>query len=1410
MAWSRRILFILGGLLIALVVLAGLAMLVLNSGAGRGFVKDQVEALEFENGLKIGLGSIDGSLTSTMILRDLTLADPQGVFAKAPEVTVEWNPFAFVFGVLDVDAVIIETASLSRVPQFNETPPSDAPLLPDYTIAIDEFALKRLLVEASVTGTERVAQISGMARIADRKAQVSLFARSVAGADETAAGDEVRLTLAAVPQENRLDLDLVLNAPADGVIAALSGWTYPLEARLEGKGTWAKWDGQLNANRSDQRLAMLDVTAREGTFTINGDAQLGDIAPDALSDLVDGVTVIEAEARLGDSATMVSARLSGQAFTLQGAGGVALEAGQFDDFKVDLELLRPSALLPNLAGSNVNIGLAISGDLARPLVAYDLTAQRLAYGTIGVSGFAATGEAVVDPADMVLPVSARARRVVGLDEAAGGPISNVTLVGDILIAWPRLVSDNLRLRSARLDAGLTLIADASSGRYGGALDGRLDDYRLESVGLFDVTTTATMDADLRSGTMLKGTVQARSTQVTNGGVSAVLGGDAVASANVAYGRDGVTRVSEVRVASPLLEVTGGAGTYSAAGELDITAQGYSADYGPLSLQVNGTPLAPIATLSAPAPGLGVGLANVTALIRGEEQRYRIEADGETDFGAFTTLLIADLSGGRLTLDVERGELGGIGLQGSLEQSDEGPFSGELVASGNGLSGTVVLAGRGAAQTARITARARNLTFPGAANARIGRGNVDAMIVLGDEREIDAELQLANARYFETAIDTMRMQVDIKGATGSARLLATGNNAVPFRLAANAQLEPDLWRAAIKGSVRGIDFRTDNPARIIPASANAPPGAGASADAAEAPVYQLLPTRLVFDEGSVRLSGRFGSSLEIKSRLDSLDLAIFNRFVPGLGINGKASGSLDFVQASEAAAPSAKARIIVTGFSRSTALTVSAPVDLSLAGELREMDARARAVIRQRGNVIGRINADLALAPLQSEPWLDRLMAARLSGGARYTGPAGVLFSLAGLADQELSGTAGVAVDFSGRLAEPGLEGIVRANDLTYENETFGTRLSGIKTRGKFSGDELVIDQFESGAGKGRVSATGTISLAAQRGFPMDLAISLDKAQLARSKMLGASATGELTLTKREGKRALLAGTLVLPETRYTLAYPGAAQVPELTGVRFVSDGSPAVATETQTKRAAEPGFEDVRLDLKLVADDELYVSGMGLQSEWSADLRVTGTSADPRMTGEIDLVRGTLAFAGRDFDVDEGLIRFTGGATFDPQIAIKASERIKDVAISVDVSGSAFVPQFAFTSTPGLPQDEIIARILFGSSIANLSPLEAVQLARSLNSLSGSGGGLNPLGALQSATGLDRLRVLASDDAAGRSTALAAGQYISDDIYVEVITDARGFTATQIEISLTPTLSILSQAGGAGGTNVNVRYRKDY
>jgi translocation and assembly module TamB len=222
---------------------------------------------------------------------------------------------------------------------------------------------------------------------------------------------------------------------------------------------------------------------------------------------------------------------------------------------------------------------------------------------------------------------------------------------------------------------------------------------------------------------------------------------------------------------------------------------------------------------------------------------------------------------------------------------------------------------------------------------------------------------------------------------------------------------------------------------------------------------------------------------------------------------------------------------------------------------------------------------------------------------------------------------------------------------------------------------------------------------------------------------------------------------------------------------------------------------------------------MGLESEWGARLFVGGTTAAPilREDSRIQLVRGTLGLAGRRFILDErSQITFPREGTLDPELQIYATADIDDVVVTINIEGSSSNPRISFASSSGMPQDELVSRILFGSSVTEISALQAIQLAASLNSLRGGSGGLDPLGALRNATGIDRLRILGEDDTTGRGTALAAGFYLSDDIYIEIITDARGFTATQLEISLSRSLSLLSQFGTTTGTNVNLRYSRDY
>lgn len=1391
--WPRRIgKIVLFGLL-GLIALVGIILVGINTDPGRKFIAQQIEGLEFENGMKFGIEEIEGSIYSDMTIRGLTVSDPNGVFLRSPAVAVDWRPFAFIGSHIDIRTLTAETMTLERLPEFLETAPTEDPLLPDYDIDIGELKIGQFIAEAPVSGERRVGTLAGNVQISDGRARVDFNAATIAG-EGRAGGDRITLKLDAVPADNKLNLDLDLNAPDDGMIAALAGLTEPLQVKLAGQGDWAEWNGKLSAGLAGDTLADVDLTGTGGTFTLKGTASIARFAPPSTAALLGDVTSLDVTASLAERTAMVEGRFFSDAFNLTTNGLIDLSDNSFDDFKAAFVLLKPSALAPNLRGSGLRAVLTLDGPFATPVAQYNINAARIVMNDMGVENLRAIGAVKVDTASVLVPVSATASRVTGLDTIAGGSLTNIRLDGDIAMEGARILSDNMRLRSDRIDAKLILLADTSTGLYTGAVDGKINNYRVESVGVFNIETDIDLKSESDGGFALAGNVRTRSTSLLNESLRTYLGGNLTASSDVRYGGDGVARFANVRMNSPLLRITDGRGSYSQSGQINMAASAVSEQYGPVGVTLTGTIANPRATIKAANPGLGIGLAGLTADIRGDNGNYRIDASGQTDYGAFTADVTVATARGPLALMINQADFAGIGLSGQIRQSAAGPFVGQLDANGRGLGGIVRLGATGKYQSAVVNLRANNTVLPGPANLRIGSAIVDAQIVMYDQPEIIADIQLANTDYGALNINVMRALVDYRDGRGHAKMLAEGTSGVPFRISGNADLTPELWRASLQGKVRGVAFKTTSPARIIPGDGS----------------YELLPTRIDFGQGNVRVAGNYGQGIKLQSRLDDLDLAILNAFSPGLGIGGKATGSLDFAQANANAFPSADARMTISNFSRTTAVSVSQPVNLNFVGQLQSNGGAARAVIRRRGTVIGRMNAALTPLPPGSGPWLTRLMEAPLGGGIRYNGPADTLFSLTGLPDQRLSGALGVAADFSGRLSQPSLAGIIRAKNLTYENQTYGTRLTNMALRGRFTGDRLEIEQLDAVAGEGKVSATGYVSLAADSGYPMDVQVKLDNARLAKSDAIGATATGTLAFTKRAGQTALLSGNIRLPETRYEVIRQGAAEVPELSGVRFKPPrGRPRISGDEPAALSATL-LDQVRLDINLVAPEKLYVSGMGLESEWSAAIDISGTSAEPRMAGSVNLVRGTLGFAGKSFELTEGKVGFTGGRTLDPTITLVATADVEDVIVNVNVSGQAFNPQIAFSSTPGLPQDEIMSRILFGSSVGNLSAIQAVQLAASLNSLRGTGGGLNPLGKLRSATGFDRLRIVGPDDTTGQGTSLAAGKYLTDDIYLEVITDARGFTATQIEISLTPALSVLSQAGGAVGTNVNVRYKKNY
>src|SRR6202041_2878621 len=151
-----------------------------------------------------------------------------------------------------------------------------------------------------------------------------------------------------------------------------------------------------------------------------------------------------------------------------------------------------------------------------------------------------------------------------------------------------------------------------------------------------------------------------------------------------------------------------------------------------------------------------------------------------------------------------------------------------------------------------------------------------------------------------------------------------------------------------------------------------------------------------------------------------------------------------------------------------------------------------------------------------------------------------------------------------------------------------------------------------------------------------------------------------------------------------------------------------------------------------------------------------GSTDELLASGSFDLVRGTFALASSTLTFSTGRVSFNGAGLrhkIDPTLDFTAQTTSADATAILHITGFADAPQFDLSSTPPLPQDEILARLLFGESASQLTVLQVAQIGAALATLGGVGGsGPNPLVKVQKALGLDRLSV------GGGSSTGAAGQ----------------------------------------------------
>ena len=952
--------------LLSLVGVVGLVLFGIDTGPGHRLIADQLGGYTTASGLNIKVGRIEGSIYGAMTLSDVRVLDPQGVFATSPKLIVDWRPWGFVRNHVNVRSLTTPMVTLQRKPALKATPSDpNAPLLPDLDIDVDRLKVDRLVLAKPVTGETHILTLDGSVHIANKRAQLVANATALRGPG-VAGGDRLALTLDAVPDANKLDLDIKLNAPIGGVVATMASLKAPLSLSVGGKGSWASWQGRAIATLGAGQLANLGLYAQSGHIVVRGFAKPGLYLDGPVARLTSPQMDVAIDTTLNERKADTRIKLASSALAVDAGGVVDLANNQFGNFAVDARLLTSGAIAPNLAGKDMLGRFVLNGAFATPTVDYKLRAGLIRFGDMGVENLYAEGLARVEAKRILLPVHARAGRIVGLNAAVGGLANHARIDGDIAIQMPTILSDNLHIRSDNIDATAIVVANMATGRYTGGLKGRINNYRVESIGIVDLTTDAQLVPGRNGGFGIKGRVVARTEKLFNAGVKDFLGGNATLRADIGYSPEGIVTFSGLRLGAPQFQITRGEGRFDPAkGNVAVVADAHSNQYGPLSVRVTGTVTAPVVVLRAAKPGVGIGLVDLDARIMGRGGAYQANATGGTNYGAFTADVLVNPSP-RLTVDVHRLLFAGIVAQGRVAVTPAGPFAGRLTFAGQGLTGNVALAAQGKYQRADVAARAFNATVPGIADFTIGHALANVSVVLlPSAPQIVADVQVGDTRYNGLVIEAARAKVNYVGGRGTAQALLTGSSGVPLRVAINGQLAPDNYLFAAQGQANGVPFRT-SPMRVT----------------SKAGAYRLLPTRIDFggaDGGSVRIAGSFGGGVTAaQARLDRLDLNFLSAFMPSLGVSGQATGSLDYRQQGSAI-PDATTNLTITGFQRSGLAAVSEPVDVVAAGTLSNAGGELRALVKRGPTPVGRVVATLR-ADSRWRRVLDHALARRAAVG----------------------------------------------------------------------------------------------------------------------------------------------------------------------------------------------------------------------------------------------------------------------------------------------------------------------------------------------------------------------------------------------------------------------------------------------
>ena len=1376
-------------LVVALTVAAVLT--VLFGGARFGVLLPQGRVLleATANGLKIGrLGKLrveglEGDVWRNFRIRHLTISDANGVWLGANDLAVSWRYFDLFFRDLHVDKITARQVIILRRPVLGPNETSSA--LP-LSVEVDSIAAR---LEMRPEFSYRPGAYEIAAKLVQKRGGGGPTGQ-LAAASLLHLGDHLNLAFD-LAKGHPLKLHADAEEARGGALAGALGLpaNAPFDVRIDAGG--AMEAGKLTAIVASGSTRPVQI---DGAWNPQGGSTHGRISLTA-STLTRGYAE-----RIGPEVV----------FDLTGRKAAGPANGKPKQDLFDLALKASAANLSVLAQGRGDTGQQTLGpdgvavSLASPALSKLLGGPDMAAATV-------RGKLTGTLANWKLAGDAAIAQV-----KLGGEYQLERVAGPVEIAWKKGVFDLKGRPTGEGGRGSGYIATLFGARPTAAFeasrlaDGRILLNSLEGEG-YGLKVKATGVRNLLGDLTLKG--EARASNLAAAKVGANGGASATWTANqTAPGKPwtlgidargeklafGYAELDRLLGGSPRLQAEGSIGGGQIAlskaeltgAFLRATGAGIREQDGALKFSIDWSAQGPFEVGPLEIAGKARGNGAITGTLAAPRADLLAEVDT-------IDLPRLPLKNAHLVLSFLRKPDGTSGAISITAASDYGPAAGKanfnFPEGGVDLSDLLVNAGgvkaSGALSLRKGGASSADLQVTATRGAFLDAGKVTGAV------KLDEAPGGARARLDLTATDAAPTGAGV--AIASARVQADGPLAkLPYTVQANGLAESGKWKLAGRGLLTethpGFQLAFDGDGHY----------GRRDLKTTETAVFRFGgPERLArlrlaaSDGGQIAVDGRAtGEVAEVRAQLQHLGLGVFDEDLTGKvdanltlnGQGGRLTGDLD-------------ARLDgVRGRGSDPSIGLNGTLKARLAGDELSLDAAVSSAQGLSANANLVLPAEASAAPFRIA--INRKKS--ISGKVFADGEVKPLWDLLVGGERELAGRVRLQGTIGGTLSDIRGLGEASVDAGRFSDGGTGLLLRDVTLRATLADNAINISQGTGADGHGgAVTGSGRVSLLREGASTFRL--DLKGFRLIDNELGTAAASGQATIDRNAAGQVRIAGALNIDRADLTARTPNPSGV---VGMEVVELNRPAAMGVTAPELQRQG--PEVAMDVKLTAPRRIFVRGKGLDVEMSLDAHVGGTTSHPNLTGVARVVRGDYDFAGKRFQFDERGVVYLSMAPKDIRLDLTATRDDPTITASVQIKGTAAKPEISLTSTPVLPNDEVLAQVLFGSSAAQLQPLEAAQLASALSALAG-GGGFDVVGNLRGFAKLDRL-ALGGGGGSEPGVTVSGGKYLTDDVYLEVTGGGREGPSAQVEWRIGKALSIISKlATSQGDSRLAVRWRKD-